>query len=305
MPYRCHRAPPADINVYTDGSWVYPLKQFLGVGGAGIWWPNRDPAKEHRLSNAEKELAYHKQYQDGAMLYTPIGGFGGSSTRTELAAAIVAILANGPVHIGSDSQAFIDKGSDILHKLRIGKPINYNWKTTSDGDLWEHFTKAAIAKGPKTIRLTKVKGHVTSQQVRERVYRECDKKGNDKADEAADLAVKMHGEDVISVANILHKRHRNYTNFMKDVVKHVVETCLIHKELVARIQERDLNAPAEIKYASVIYYPCEIPSPIKLQGNINHYARFNKQYTNASNVLHFLKDLKAQRLRINKGRLLG
>ena len=81
------------------------------------------------------------------MLFTPIGGFGGSSTRTELAAAIVAIIANGPVHIGSDSQAFIDKASDILHKLRIGKPVKCNWKTTSDGDLWEHFTEAAIAKG--------------------------------------------------------------------------------------------------------------------------------------------------------------
>jgi hypothetical protein len=99
------------------------------------------------------------------MLFTPIGGYGGSSTRTELAAAIVAIVANGPVHIGTDSQAFIDKASDILHKLRTGKRIKYNWKTLSDGDLWEHFTHAAIAKGPKSIRPTKVKGHVSAQQV--------------------------------------------------------------------------------------------------------------------------------------------
>ena len=123
--------------------------------------------------------------------------------------SIVAIVANGPVHIGSDSQAFIDKASDILHKLRIGKPVKYNWKTTSDGDLWEHFTKAAIAKGPKSIRLTKVKGHVSIQQVIDKVFRACDEKGNDKADAAADLAVEMHGEDMISIATILHNRHRN------------------------------------------------------------------------------------------------
>ena len=232
MPYRCHRAPPADINVYTDGSWAYPLKEFLGIGGAGVWWPNRDPNIEHRLSQAEKDIAHHKQFPEGAMLYTPIGGYGGSSTRTELAAAIVAILANGPVHIGSDSQAFIDKASDILYKLRLGKPLKCNWKTTSDGDLWEHFTKAAMAKGPKSIRLTKVKGHVTTQQVLDKIFRDCDKKGNDKADHAADLAVQMHGEDVISVAKILQARHRKYTSLMKDVVKHIVEAYLIHKELV-------------------------------------------------------------------------
>ena len=294
MPYRCHRAPPVDINVYSDGSWIYPLKQFLGMLGAGVWWPNRDPAKKHRLSQAERELAYHRQYHDGAMLFTPIGGFGGSSTRTELAAAIVAILANGPVHIGSDSQAFIDQASDILHKLRIGKPCKYNWKTTSDGDLWEHFTKAAIAKGPKSIRLTKVKGHVTTQQVLDKVFRACDKKGNDKADEAADLAVEMHGEDVISIAKILHNRHRKYTSFMKDVAKHIVEAYLIHKELVARIDGQNRSTPPEIQYAPLTYYPCDQPATIKLQGNIHHYARFNKQYVHAANVVQFLKDLRAQ-----------
>ena len=84
---------------------------------------------------------------------------------------------------------------------------------------WVHFTKAAIAKGPKSIRLTKVKGHVTTQQVLDNIYRGCDKKGNDKADHAADLAVKMHGDDAISVANILHARHRKCTNLKKDVVR--------------------------------------------------------------------------------------
>ncbi len=109
LPFRCRRAPPPDINVYTDGSWIYPLKQFLGIGGAGVWWPGRDPRVSHRLSQAEKELAHYQQNEKGLMLYTPIGGYTGSSTRTELAAALIAISANGPTHIGTDSQAFVTK----------------------------------------------------------------------------------------------------------------------------------------------------------------------------------------------------
>ncbi len=135
LPYRCTLHAPREINVYTDGSWVHPLKQFLGLGGAGVWWPGRNPSIQHRLSQAETDLAYYKQFPEGTMLFTPIGGYHGSSTRTELAAAIVAIMANGPIHIGTDSQAFMDTAIDILFLLRANKSVNYNWKTMVDGDL--------------------------------------------------------------------------------------------------------------------------------------------------------------------------
>ena len=114
MPYKCTRRPPSDINVYTDGSWKNPLIQYLGLGGAGVWWPSRNTEAYHRLNDAEKEVAQSTQYHNGLMLYTSMGGYTGSSTRTELAAAIIAMMANGPVHIGTDSQAFKDKADGIL-----------------------------------------------------------------------------------------------------------------------------------------------------------------------------------------------
>lgn len=40
LPLRCTLKPPEQINVYTDGSWLFPLKQ-SGLGGAGVWWPGR------------------------------------------------------------------------------------------------------------------------------------------------------------------------------------------------------------------------------------------------------------------------
>ncbi len=156
------------------------------------------------------------------MLYTPIGGYNGSSTRTELAATIVAIMANGPVHIGTDSQAFMDRACLILGYLKQRKQTRRkcNWKTTPDGDLWHHFQEAARAKGPHAIRITKVKGHVSQVQVDANLYRHCDMAGNSKADEAADVAVETRGKDVISVARILHNRHLQYMRFMQQASRH-------------------------------------------------------------------------------------
>ena len=63
------------------------------------------------------------------------------------------------------------------------------------------------------------------------------KKGNDQADHAADLATKVHGKDVVSVAAIFHKRHNLYTAFMKRVVKHIIEAYLIHRLLLDKKQD--------------------------------------------------------------------
>ncbi len=95
--------------MYTDGSWKYPLRYYFSVGGSGVWWPNRD-LKLRPLSSGEEELAHIRVDRDGVRLYTPIGGYSGSSTRTELAAGILAVLTNGPVHIGSDSKKSLMEG---------------------------------------------------------------------------------------------------------------------------------------------------------------------------------------------------
>ena len=148
IPYICHPAAPSTINVYTYGSWKFPLRFHFSVGGAGVWWPSRKQTG-HPLSEGEQQLAHHKASEDGIRLCTPIGGYAGSSTRTELAAGILAISAHGPVHIGSDSQVFVDGANQILSDLGQGIETHPNWKLTADGDLWEHFYIAA--KGSKGI----------------------------------------------------------------------------------------------------------------------------------------------------------
>ncbi len=296
LPYKCYRPAPVDINVYTDGSWVNPLQQYLGLGGAGVWWPGRNIAECHFISQAEDALAYSQQYPTGLMLYTPIGGFAGSSTRTELAAAIVAICANGPVHIGTDSQAFLDRAVWILKHLRNKTKHKTNWRTTPDGDLWQHFELAAGEKGWKSFRITKVQGHATDHQVAQGNVRACDKIGNDQADKAADIAVQTHGEGVVSVARILHQRHGKYTKFMQQVARHIVEGYLIHKKLTDLIAK-----PPDHKANKVNYQPlqhqtkhnsCNLVHKIVLQGSIARYGKFNKRCKAGNSVWNFLSNLE-------------
>ena len=154
LPHACSLAAPPFINVHSDGSWLHPLKKFLGLGGAGVWWPNRilknngTTMKPRPLSIAEYHMAMHTVEEDGVgvRLYTNIGGYSGSSTRTELAAGIIALCAEGPVHIGSDSEVFVKRANQLIQQVADAEYINHNWKFTSDGDLWEHFYKA-LAKG--------------------------------------------------------------------------------------------------------------------------------------------------------------
>ena len=129
LPDACQVYAPDNTNGYTDGSWLHPLKQFLGIGGAGVWWPNKALTRTEggpqfkRLSKGEYDMAEFIVEK----LHTKIGGFFGSSTRTELAAGIIAVCAHGPVHIGSDSEVFVNGANQILKWLNTGTNVLKPW----------------------------------------------------------------------------------------------------------------------------------------------------------------------------------
>ena len=53
-------------------------------------------------------------------MYSTFNGLWNSSTRCELAAALIAMLAEGPIHIASDSQAMLSK-AEVLRQKAIDK----------------------------------------------------------------------------------------------------------------------------------------------------------------------------------------
>ncbi len=145
------------------------------------------------MEEAEADIAYVDEVKDGLKIYTGLAGYGCSSTRAELAAGILALVAPKAVHIGTDSEAFLDKALYVLELCRKEANPKRAW-TQRDGDLWMIFHIFALAKGLGSIRISKVTGHATETMIAEGKVRAKDKRGNDEADEAAERGIQNHGK---------------------------------------------------------------------------------------------------------------
>ena len=66
------------------------------------------------------------------------------------------------------------------------------------------FARSCARKGPDPIRISRVKGHITEEQVINNQHRLIDKKGNDEADAIADLGVELHGKNTMAIPKILN-----------------------------------------------------------------------------------------------------
>ena len=73
-------------------------------------------------TEAEREIAEHKHIgEEGVMLWCPFNSLLNSSTRCELAAAILAMLPGMPMHIGRDNAAVVRKSNEIARHFEENK----------------------------------------------------------------------------------------------------------------------------------------------------------------------------------------
>ena len=181
-----------------------------------MWWKGRTHYRNYNIENntdlkckplsiAEQEMAYWEQTSEGLRIYTKVEGFGGSSTRTELAAGILAVSAYGGVHIGSDSRAFVTKPNKYIRMINMNRKPKRAWKLVSDGDLWQHFYEAVEAKGAHAVRLTWVKGHANEEHIASGITTQTNKAGNDEADKIADIGSELQVLYGIGSLSILDK----------------------------------------------------------------------------------------------------
>ena len=156
-PEKCDAEAPQGINVYTDGSLDNSVRQHWCLRGSrGVMAKKRACKPPALTARGRDELRGTNEWRRKAQ--NVVGRiWGGSSTRTELAAGIIAIAAQGPVHIGTDSSAFEEKAKWVLGMIDEGRKTNRPWETQKDGDLCKMFHDFAKIKGGHAIKISKVK----------------------------------------------------------------------------------------------------------------------------------------------------
>lgn len=233
------------INTYTDGGVAYPHLSWMSLAGIGIWVPNYGDDELHEEDQTDV-ITYGTFDKWGSKRWAPMPGQMCSSTRAETAAALVALMRQTAVSIGSDSAAMIAKakklqqaarewlGATQLHWLSPKNPIGKPWGLQTDGDLWKHMWQAHLIRHPNTHALVKVKGHATEDGVNTGVATRKDQLGNDIADSCATNGIEEHGATL--TAKYTSDRHEAYCNLMGDVRKIIVA---VLKEEKAQRAARD------------------------------------------------------------------
>ena len=118
----------------------------------GLWTPGEEQA---HASGPLLDIALPIECpagQFGSMFAGTLVGQFGSSTRAEIAGGIAALLQPIPVHIGTDSEAFLVKASQI-----IANPVVHPRKPFAlqrDGDLWQVFAQLVKDRGPNSIAIS-------------------------------------------------------------------------------------------------------------------------------------------------------
>ena len=168
-----------------------------------MWWPKRD-FEVHPPSCLEQKLTSWKHDTEGMSFWGAVVGHRASSTRTELAAGIVAAAASLSMHQATDSMAYKLKVNALLEgeDLTSRKP----WSLQKDGDLWAVLERILLQKGFNSARVEWTKGHATQKDIDEGKSSPIKKIGNDKADKLADDGVDAHMNGLLQLATYYSKK---------------------------------------------------------------------------------------------------
>ena len=132
------------------------------------------------------------------------------------------------------------------------------WQLTKDGDRWKKFNEAIIAKNPEAVKLSKVKGHATTEMAEEGKVPFAEKYGNDQAVIAAEKGTELGQSLVKRYATFYEKRHNQYVKFMGRIQSFIV---IVKREDTKLRRERNLEMnPTKDKDKEKITIPMEIPT---------------------------------------------
>ena len=233
--------PPRQPNAYTDGGLRQPTCHHWSLGGWGLWLPNLDT---YKLDEFDTNLTNYmtKTPANEAHFYGPVGGHKVSSTRTEAAALIRAMLIPAPLHVALDNQATVDKFNSLKKAaikmqassgyphLNKTHPLKKPWQLQQDGDIWRLVWLAINQRGPRQTAVSKVKGHATQEDITNGLTTQENARGNAEADKAATQGTQAHERGLTNISRWIESRHKRYKDFMLKVQKTIADTLVQEKK---------------------------------------------------------------------------
>ena len=149
-PERIQGTAPDQINVYSDGAVKSPSIRNFATSGFGIWWPKEDDGGPSRARKMEEVAKYTlvEEWPGGTAMWSPLRGTWHSSTRAELAALLLALHIEEPLHIGIDNKTLVDKANALIKKADERRGRDEESKVSKKP--WKH--KGMVTFGKKSGR---------------------------------------------------------------------------------------------------------------------------------------------------------
>ena len=279
------------IDMYGDGSHTSPHTWWASLGGSGLYVPSWHQAKIEGLTNE----------QDFSI---PAIGQTGSSTRQELAGWILALTLPVRSHYATDSASMFGKALDLIQaardierreregeKVSCENPFKRPWGTQKDGDLWQQAWVAVRARGAENQRLRKVKGHATTEDVKQGKSTIKDQEGNDRSDKNADAGVrKVGGAGLVRLGKWLADRHQKYMTFMARVQKVMAAVTIAEKQERTKrkaSQKQTLGYDPDVwmhtdprirndDEEGCVFQKLDLPTPLRGKHRFSHVAHMYK-----------------------------
>ena len=187
-----------------------------------------------------------------------LGGYQSSSSRIELVGTIMAMLANFPVHLAGDNLSVVNRASSLRAWL-IDHPLNpppgKPFSLCKNGDLWDIFFKQLAARGPRSFRIKKTKGHALEHKefLEKNPHLRWEAAHNNTVDRLANAArYNFFNKHHIHLSGILAKRASKYVDFVICVHNVIFKMHIFLQQL--RVQEANpmalsISTPSNILHA--------------------------------------------------------
>ena len=186
------RMPPSP-DVWTDGSLVRDEVSGSAGAGAGVYARLHADNWRYRRWGHFDDLGLTPDGLSSSCLgFCSLLGPLQTVQRAEFWGVVLALQATNAVHLGVDNHNVVRYVGRLLDGLSIVRPF----ELVDDGDFIILIRKLLSIRGEGTVCVSKVKGHVDENLVRNGQVRALDRHGNSRADDAADFGRRRVWPDV-------------------------------------------------------------------------------------------------------------